>query len=60
MAEQYTQHLLALGEQLPTKSEQLKIPSGSTDMGNVSYVVPSIHPKFRIPTTAVNHTAGSL
>ncbi|ESO98575.1 hypothetical protein LOTGIDRAFT_226550 [Lottia gigantea] len=29
---------------------------GSTDMGNVSHTVPSLHPKFDIGTTAVNHT----
>ena len=31
---------------------------GSTDMGNVSHVVPSIHPMFAIPTEAGNHTPG--
>ncbi len=42
------------------------VPSGSTDMGNVSYVVPSIHPCFNIGPPVVNHTkefaaaAGSL
>ena len=30
--------------------------SGSTDMGNVSYVVPSIHPKFEIGDGAGIHT----
>ena len=30
--------------------------AGSTDMGNVSHVVPSIHPMFYIGTKAVNHT----
>ena len=34
------------------------LPLGSTDMGNVSYVVPSIHPFFYIGTEAVNHTRG--
>jgi amidohydrolase len=29
---------------------------GSTDMGNVSYVVPSIHPYFGVGTTAPCHT----
>ncbi len=29
---------------------------GSTDMGNVSYVVPSIHPMFAIGSGEVNHT----
>lgn len=30
--------------------------SASTDMGNVSYIVPSIHPLYSIGTSAVNHT----
>ncbi|XP_053398313.1 peptidase M20 domain-containing protein 2-like [Mercenaria mercenaria] len=34
------------------------IPTVSTDMGNVSYEVPSIHPMFYIGTDAVNHTKG--
>ncbi|XP_060596047.1 peptidase M20 domain-containing protein 2-like [Ruditapes philippinarum] len=33
-------------------------PTGSTDMGNVSYETPSIHPMFYIGTDAVNHTKG--
>ncbi|KAK3091653.1 hypothetical protein FSP39_021577 [Pinctada imbricata] len=32
------------------------LDSASTDMGNVSYVVPSIHPCFYIGSDAVNHT----
>ncbi|HUF52671.1 MAG TPA: M20 family metallopeptidase [Dehalococcoidia bacterium] len=31
--------------------------TGSTDMGNVSWVVPSIHPTFTIGNFALNHTA---
>ena len=31
-------------------------PIASTDMGNVSYIVPSIHPTYSIGTTAINHT----
>ena len=30
--------------------------AGSTDMGNVSHVSPSIHPVFSIGGSAVNHT----
>ena len=30
--------------------------SGSTDMGNVSHVIPSIHPKFQVGTGAGIHT----
>lgn len=29
---------------------------GSTDFGNVSFVVPGIHPYFYIGTDALNHT----
>ncbi|XP_065913319.1 xaa-Arg dipeptidase-like [Dysidea avara] len=33
------------------------VPRGSTDMGNVSYVVPSIHPMYKIGDgTQTNHT----
>ena len=32
------------------------VPSGSTDMGNVSHVVPSIHPRFYIGTNVASHT----
>ena len=35
--------------------DQLKAMAGSTDMGNVSYVKPSIHPMFKIGN-AMNHT----
>jgi len=34
------------------------IAGASTDMGNISQAVPSIHPTFGIPTEAVNHTPG--
>ena len=39
----------------------LEIPvdsTGSSDMGNVSWVVPSIHPTFSIGAMALNHTQG--
>jgi len=57
MADLYTAHSTKLGFPLPPKEVQLALPSGSTDMGNVSYVVPSIHPMYKIGTTRVmNHT----
>ena len=31
---------------------------GSTDMGNVSVVLPSIHPKFKVQSKSNIHTAG--
>jgi amidohydrolase len=39
---------------LPVRPES----TGSTDMGNVSWVVPSIHPTFQVGQFAINHTAG--
>ncbi|KAI8874974.1 bacterial exopeptidase dimerization domain-containing protein, partial [Backusella circina FSU 941] len=39
-------------------TEVSEYASGSTDMGNFSYVVPSIHPHFGIHTNAANHTTG--
>lgn len=32
------------------------VPRGSTDMGNVSHVVPSIHPMYSVGRNALNHT----
>ncbi len=40
----YKNNWSALGVEAPLTGSS----SGSTDMGNVSYVVPSIHPKFKI------------
>ena len=46
----------ALGRQFPNLSAWETRPSGSTDMGNVSLVVPSIHPLIGINSLpAVNH-----
>lgn len=36
--------------------DDLKNMGGSTDMGNVFQIKPSIHPNIRIPTDGVNHT----
>jgi amidohydrolase len=55
LADRYCKHMETLG--LPVQ----KIPwfGASTDMGNVSYVLPSIHPMFGIPCDPMNanHTA---
>jgi len=51
----YKENALALGRNF------LEIPvdsTGSTDMGNVSWVVPSIHPTFAIGAMGLNHTPG--
>lgn len=57
MADAYCNHMASLGLEL-SRGGQGGIGGASTDMGNISYTVPSIHPSFAIPTTAVNHTPG--
>ena len=54
----YLKHAKSLGVNMldvNTAPEELKYMAGSTDMGNVSYVKPSIHPVFKIGN-AMNHT----
>lgn len=45
-----------LGVEFISEDAVLNGPSGSTDFGNVSFVVPGIHPYFYIGTDALNHT----
>ena len=57
----YVKNSLDLGvkfspDHVPEIGFSRDMPAGSTDMGDVSYVVPSIHPLYSIGTTAVNHT----
>lgn len=56
LAELYQQNAEELGLTFPSRQEQAKAAVGSTDMGNVSHVKPSIHPFFDIETSAANHT----
>jgi len=56
LADLYVKNLANLGFVMPSIAEQQKVPGGSTDMGNVTYVVPGIHPSFSIPATNGNHT----
>jgi amidohydrolase len=58
MAERYIANASDLGIWLPSKEQSRNAAPASTDMGNVSYAVPSIHPFFGIPATSGNHTAG--
>ena len=54
LAKAYRGNAEALGRKfLPIPLES----TGSSDMGNVSQVVPSIHPTFAIGNFALNHTA---
>ncbi len=55
VAAAYKANAIALGRKF------LEIPvdsTGSSDMGNVSWVVPSIHPTFAIGAMGLNHTPG--
>lgn len=56
----YTKNAEKLGVEFSDSHPMVRslrsMPVGSTDMGDVSYVVPSIHPNYSIGGTAVNHT----
>ena len=57
MTELFQENSTALGRPLPTEAD-LGVSGGSSDMGNVSQVVPSIHPMLAIESDgAVNHQA---
>ena len=56
LAESYQQNAEELGLTFPSREEQAKATFGSTDMGNVSHIKPSIHPYFDIETAVANHT----
>jgi amidohydrolase len=56
MAEFYRKNSEALGRPFPNLGEWETRPTGSTDMGNVSLAMPSIHPMIGINSLpAVNH-----
>jgi metal-dependent amidase/aminoacylase/carboxypeptidase family protein len=56
MASLYQSNAESLGVQFPSLAEQKEKVLGSTDMGNVSHVIPSIHPMYSIDSMAVNHS----
>jgi len=56
MASLYQTHAESLGVQFPSLQEQKEKVLGSTDMGNISHVIPSIHPLYSIDSMAVNHS----
>ena len=56
MEEFYLSNVQHLGVDLCHDPKLLARPTGSTDMGNVSHVVPSIHPRFDIKPTAPAHS----
>lgn len=58
MAEVYCANMERFDQKLPPRElSGAALGGASTDMGDVSHTVPSIHPMFGIPTTAPNHTA---
>jgi metal-dependent amidase/aminoacylase/carboxypeptidase family protein len=60
LGNRYEEHLRRLGVEVMPRAKQEATPVGSTDQGNVSYVVPSIHPLYDIkpPEGQANHTPG--
>jgi amidohydrolase len=56
IAEVYRENALALGRKLPDLGPMAERFAGSTDMGNVSLAIPSIHPMIGVDSfPAVNH-----
>ncbi|MGH3650089.1 MAG: M20 family metallopeptidase [Acidimicrobiia bacterium] len=55
MAALFVANSTTLGRSMPTVADSGIETSASSDMGNVSHVVPSIHPSVSIDTEAVNH-----
>ncbi|XP_077980389.1 xaa-Arg dipeptidase-like [Glandiceps talaboti] len=47
-----------LGVKFLSEAVVANMSSGSTDMGNVTYVVPGIHPMYGLDTDSVNHSHG--
>jgi len=60
LGDTFAKHATDLGIKYPSKEVQNGIFIGSTDMGNVSYEVPSIHPMYGIQCGPgeLNHTRG--
>ena len=56
LADQFQEHAETLGREFVPFDEAVKFGAGSTDMGNVSYRVPSIHPMLAVaPPNVVIH-----
>ncbi|KAF3702529.1 Peptidase M20 domain-containing protein 2 Aminoacylase-1-like protein 2 [Channa argus] len=56
LEELYQRNGKALGMDFTIDEDVLKNESGSTDFGNVTFVIPGIHPYFYIGSKALNHT----
>ena len=55
MADLYLKHAKSVGVDFEAYGST-ELPGAATDMGNVSNVVPSIHPLFYIGANVFNHT----
>lgn len=58
MAKVFEDNAVSIGIHINKEPEIVNKYGGCTDMGNVSNVVPSIHPKFYIGTRICNHNEG--
>ncbi|CAI2175760.1 13974_t:CDS:10 [Funneliformis geosporum] len=60
LGNRYEEYLRKFGINFPTKEEQGAMPSGSTDQGRVTYLIPGIHAVYDIkpPKGSENHTRG--
>lgn len=56
MIKKYEEYTTQLGTEVDTDETHQALGGGSTDMGNVSYEVPSIHPDFAIGSDCNTHT----
>ncbi len=56
LARLYHSNCEAVGVEFCTDTDVLAKPTGSTDMGNVSHILPAIHPHFYIAAQAAPHT----
>lgn len=56
LAELYKKNAQDFGVHFMPDLEEKHISIGSTDMGNVSHTLPSIHPVYSIGTNAPNHS----
>jgi metal-dependent amidase/aminoacylase/carboxypeptidase family protein len=54
----FVEHARSLGWPLPHRHEVGDQEGASSDIGNVSHVVPAIQPVYAIPAETGNHTAG--
>jgi len=55
LADSFTKHAIEMGME-PVEPEMAG--AGSTDMGNVTYAVPGLHPSYAVESNAGNHNAG--